>query len=151
MRRVHRFLLAAGAALVLAPGGASRLVAQERGYVVIVNETNTVADLTTDEVSLLFLKRAVRWAGGQAASPVDLPERSPVRASFSRDVHGKSTADIKSYWHTVIFSGRGVPPTEAPSEEAVVAFVRATPGAIGYVSAATPLGQGVRTVRVKSS
>lgn len=145
-----KMLLFLFAALVLSLGGASRLAAQGRSYVVIVNEGNTVADVTTEELSLVFLKRAPRWSTGQAVTPVDLSDRSPVRASFSRDVHGKSTAEVKSYWHTVIFTGRGVPPMEASSEEAVVAFVRANPGAIGYVSATTSLGQGVRAVTVKS-
>lgn len=136
-------------AAVAMTGGASRLAAQERSYVVIVNEGNPVADLTTEELSLLFLKRAVRWATGQAATPVDLPERSTVRASFSQQVHGKSTDEVKAYWRRAIFAGRSVPPMEASSEESVVAFVRANPGAIGYVSAGTPLGQGVKVVKVK--
>ena len=149
MIRTVRVFVAACAALVLALGGASRLVAQERSYVVIVNEGNPVADLTTEELSLLFMKRAVRWATGQAATPVDLSERSAVRASFSQEVHGKSTDEIKAYWRRAIFAGRIVPPMEASSEEAVVAYVRNNPGAIGYVSAATPLGQGVKAVKVK--
>jgi hypothetical protein len=37
---------------------------------------------------------------------------------------------------------------EAPNETSVVAFVRANPGAIAYVSPETPLGAGVRAVRV---
>ena len=43
-----------------------------------------------------------------------------------------------------------MPPMEAPNEQLVVAFVRANPGAIAYVSPETPLGAGVRAVRVRN-
>ena len=87
---------------------------------------------------------------GESSRPVEGEEIvQPAREEFSQAVIGKSTAEVKAYWQTVIFSGRGVPPMEAPSEQAVVQFVRTTPGAIGYVSATTPLAQGVRAVRVR--
>jgi ABC-type phosphate transport system substrate-binding protein len=128
--------------------GTTRLVAQERPYVVIVNESNNLTGLSTDELARLFMKKTVRWTTGQTVTPVDLAENSAARSSFSQDVHHKSTAEVKSYWQTVIFGGRGIPPMEAPSEVAVVQFVRANPGAIAYVSTSTPLGPGVRMVRV---
>jgi len=34
----------------------------------------------------------------------------------------------------MIFSGKGIPPPEKPYDADVVAFVRETPGAVGYVS-----------------
>ena len=39
-----------------------------------------------------------------------------------------------------IFSGRGVPPPELDSDEAVIRFVLKYPGAIGYVSAGADIG-----------
>jgi ABC-type phosphate transport system substrate-binding protein len=65
---------------------------------------------------------------------VDQTDRSSVREEFSRVVHGKSAAAVKSTWNQQIFSGRDVPPVEKSSDGDVVAFVRATPGAVGYVS-----------------
>ena len=145
MRRIRLIL----AVLAVAFAGSTRLAAQEASYVVIVNESNFVTSITTDELARLFMKKTIRWTTGQTVTPVDLAEGSPVRASFSQDVHHKSTAEVKSYWQTVIFAGRGISPMEAPSETAVVQFVRANPGAIAYVSAGLPLGPGVRAVRVR--
>lgn len=139
--------MAAAAALV---AGATPLAAQERGYVVIVNQSNPVTGVSSDELSRIFMKKTPRWTTGQAVVPVDLAESAPAREQFSQDVHHKSVAAVKAYWQTMIFSGRGVPPMEAPSEELVVAFVRATPGAIAYVSAQVALGPGVRSVRVSN-
>ena len=52
-------------------------------------------------------------------------------------MHGKKTTAVRSYWLQVIFSGRGVPPPEKPSDKDVIAYVKAHPGAIGYVAATT--------------
>ena len=105
-------------------------------YKVVVNSANPVTSLGRKEVSALFLRRTVRWADGTPALPVDGPD-SPVRDGFSKDVHGKKTAAVRSYWLQVIFSGRGVPPPEKASDKEVIAYVEAHRGSIGYVSAAT--------------
>ena len=80
--------------------------------------------------------------------PVDLSESAPAREAFSTAVHHKPVKAVRAYWQQQIFSGRDVPPPEKTSDEQVIAFVRATPGAIGYVSAAAPLTGGVRRVQV---
>jgi ABC-type phosphate transport system substrate-binding protein len=105
-------------------------------YKVVVNSANPVTSLEPREVSALFLRRTSRWSDGNPVLPVDGPD-SPARESFSKDVHGRKTAAVKSYWLQVIFSGRGVPPPEKASDKDVIAYVKAHPGAIGYVSAAT--------------
>lgn len=120
---------------------------QQSGYAVIVNEANSVATLSAEEVSKIFFKKTHRWTNGQDVVPVDLPESAPAREAFSAAVHGKSVGAVRAYWQQQIFSGRAVPPAEKPSDEQVVAFVRSTPGAIGYVSAGASLS-GVKRVQV---
>lgn len=117
-------------------------------FQVIVNASNPVSSLSVQELSMLFIKKTSRWPDGVEAAPVDLREQSEVRESFSRLVHGKSTAAIKAYWQKMIFSGREVPPPERVTSAEVVGFVRANRGAIGYVAADTALGSGVKVVRV---
>jgi ABC-type phosphate transport system substrate-binding protein len=137
--------LAAGAAipwllLCVAAGAAD-------SYRVVVNSGNPVTSLDRREVSALFLRRSTRWEDGTPVLPVDGPD-SPARESFSKDVHGKKAAAVKSHWVQIIFSGRGVPPPQKGSDEEVIAYVKARPGAIGYVSATTAtLDVKVLTVR----
>jgi ABC-type phosphate transport system substrate-binding protein len=123
--------LAAGAAIVwllcLSAGAADR-------YVLVVNRANPVTSLSRREVSAIFLRRTDRWHDGTPVQPVDGPD-SPTRESFSKDVHGKRTAAVKSHWLQVIFSGRGVPPPQRASDSGVILYVTANAGAIGYVSA----------------
>ncbi len=115
---------------------------------VIVNASNPVASLRAQELSDIFMKKRSRWGHGEAASPVDLEDQSPVRESFSRQIHDKSTVAVKAYWQKMIFSGHEVPPPEKATSAEVVAYVRAHKGAIGYVAMDTALGSGVKVVRV---
>ena len=75
-------------------------------------------------------------------------ETSPVRDSFSREVLGKSVPAVEQYWTQAIFSGRAVPPVEKRTDADVLAYVRETPGAIGYVSASTPT-EGVKRLALR--
>jgi ABC-type phosphate transport system substrate-binding protein len=77
---------------------------------------------------------------------VELPATAKVRESFAREVLNKSVAQVRSYWQQQIFSGRDVPPPEKPTEDDVLAYVRANPNAIGYVSRTANIGRGVKIV-----
>lgn len=134
-------LLVAFSALTTVPAPS---LAQD--FAVVVNVSNPVSSLSKDEVAKLFLKKTVSWSSGQSASPVELPPATKVRQSFARAVLNKSVAQVRSYWQQQIFSGRDIPPPEKPSEDEVLAFVRANPNAIGYVSSNARIGRGVKVV-----
>jgi ABC-type phosphate transport system substrate-binding protein len=120
------------------------------GFKVIVNASNPLVSLTTDELSQLFLKRATQWRAGGSVVPVDLPVAADVRDLFSRKVHGRPAVAIDSFWTKQIFSGAAVPPLTLPSEREVVAYVRQNAGAIAYVSADAGVGEGVKVLDVGS-
>ncbi|MDB4890388.1 MAG: hypothetical protein JWL61_2243 [Gemmatimonadetes bacterium] len=107
------------------------------GFVLIVNRANPVSTLARDEASKLFLLKRRKWASGQTAQPVDQVESSGVRRLFSNGIHLMDVPSVKSFWQEIVFSGKGEPPPERASDEEVLAFVRATPNAVGYVSSAT--------------
>ena len=136
-----------GLALILAP--AARRAAAEGAYVVIVNAGNPIAALSVSEVSDLFLKKACNWPDGTKAAPVDFLEGSAVNESFAKGIHSKSPSAVKAYWQKMIFAGREVPPPEKVTPEDVVKYVRANPGGIGYVPAGTPLGTGVKILKMR--
>jgi ABC-type phosphate transport system substrate-binding protein len=139
-----RTVVLALAGFVLAPA----LRAQDlSGVRVVAHESVDVSTLTRAELSQLFLKKRTAWRPGAPAKPVDQVDASPVRRLFSKAVHKKEPELIKSFWQQQIFSGRAVPPPEKAGDEEVLAYVRSTPGAVGYVSrAAAPAG--VKTITV---
>lgn len=137
-------LLAVLAFYVLGVGGSGAA----EPFVVIVNAANPKSTMGVEELSDAFLKKMQRWPQGDEVMPVDLTEESKIRESFSRLALQKSTAAVKAYWQKMIFSGREVPPPEKASGAEVVVYVRSNRGAIGYVAADTPLGSGVKVVRI---
>jgi ABC-type phosphate transport system substrate-binding protein len=147
MRYNRATILAVSALLVLIvlPGTAA---AQD--YKVVVNEANTVKELGQQQVTRCFMKQTTKWPNGLPVTPVDQAASSAVRESFSENVLGRDVSAVKSYWQRQIFSGRGVPPPEKASDGEVLAFVRANPGAVGYVSWDADLGSGVKVLRVTS-
>lgn len=123
--------------------------APERPFHVIVNSSNTVSSLTRAEVSAIFMKKVRRWPDRREVIPVDQSPTSAVRQSFSRSIHGKSVTYVIRYWHRLIFAGRAIPPDEAQSNDAVIEFVKKNRGAIGYIDAETPVGDGIKEIAVK--
>jgi ABC-type phosphate transport system substrate-binding protein len=122
--------------------------AQAQDFKVIVNSANSTSSLSAAEASKIFLKEAAKFPNGTSASPVDLSKSSPVRAAFSKSVVGRPVGAIESYWQQQIFSGKDVPPSAKSSDDEVIAFVKANPGGIGYVSAGASTA-GVKVIDVK--
>ncbi len=101
-------------------------------YQVIVSPENPVTEVDRDFVRDAFLKKTSEW-NGETIRPIDLSAKHAARDRFTREVIRKTPAQLKSYWNQQIFSGKGTPPPVADSAAAVVAFVVANKGAIGYV------------------
>ena len=117
-------------------------------YRVIVNPKNPVASVERAELARLFMKKVAAWPDGTPVVAVDRERTAPVRGAFSKDVHNKDADAIAAHWATLVYAGREFPPTVKQSDDAVLEFVRNTPGAVGYVSAATPLS-GVKAISVR--
>lgn len=110
------------------------------GYQVVVHPSNDVSVLTKSQLSQMLLKKVTRWPSGKPVRPVDLHADAAARRVMSKDVHGRSVRAVKAYWQRQIFTGRGAPPPEKPSDSAVIAYVRRNPGAVGYVSTSASVG-----------
>lgn len=122
-------------------------LAQE--YRIIIDPASGVDSLTKQQLSAVFLKKATTMPNGAPAVPVDQLDNASVRQPFSADVHKKSIAAVAAFWQQKIFSGRDVPPSVKGSDAEVVAFVKQTPHAIGYVSPTADV-TGVKVIVVKN-
>jgi ABC-type phosphate transport system substrate-binding protein len=126
---------------------AAPVASAEARFRVIVHPQVKGSQIPRAALSSIFLKRASRWGDGSAVRPVDQSLRSPLRMSFSADVHQQDLMAIQIYWQRQMAGGQ-VPPPVKSSDEEIVSFVASTPGAIGYVSVGTPLPDTVREVSV---
>ncbi len=103
--------------------------------VVIGNQADEVGSLGEDQVAELFLGKTSKLPDGTVAEVVDLPAGNPVRGEFYSKVLHKTERQIRAYWAKRVFTGKGTPPETLPDEHAVVDWVAAGRGRIGYVSA----------------
>jgi ABC-type phosphate transport system substrate-binding protein len=115
-------------------------------FKLVVNASNPVASISKEQAAKLFYRKQRAWPSGEVVVPVDLAEQVAARKAFSTRVLGKDAGSMKGYWQQMIFTGKGVPPIEKATEAEALAFVAATPGAVGYVAAGTPLPAGVKSV-----
>ncbi len=105
------------------------------GIAVIVNPGVSDSPSKSD-IAKLFLGKKKKFGGGKAA-PLNQPESSDITALFNDQVIGKSNSQLKSYWSKLIFTGKGTPPKEMASDDAVKAEVASNPSAIGYIDEAS--------------
>jgi ABC-type phosphate transport system substrate-binding protein len=125
----------------------SVMLAQDTSFKIVVNTANPIASISKDDLSKLFLKKSTTWKNGREVIPVDQSERSPVRENFSKNIHDRPVAAIKSYWQQQMFSGRSTPPTTKSSDGELLSFVQQNPDAIGYVSSSVAIS-GVKVVDI---
>lgn len=71
--------------------------------------------------------------GEHVATPVNYPAGNPLRERFLAQVMAQSEEQYTGYWLVRRYVGKGAPPLELPDVDAVVTYVLATPGAVGYV------------------
>jgi ABC-type phosphate transport system substrate-binding protein len=126
-----RFFSIALALLILAP---TDLAGQESRMAVIVHPERQ-AELSTDEVAQIYLRRKRFWNDGTPIVPLNLPSEVPLRTRFSRLVLQQTEPRLADYWNRLYYDGI-LPPATLASTEAVRRYVAADKNAIGYVPAA---------------
>lgn len=87
-------------------------------------------------IAAIYLLRVTTWPDGTHIIPVNREATSPTRAKFTSRVLRQDDVDLAAYWNEMHYLGK-LPPVVQESDEAMLAFVRNVPGAVGYISAAT--------------
>jgi ABC-type phosphate transport system substrate-binding protein len=111
--------------------------AAERPFAVITAPGVAEHHLTRETLSLIYRRKQKYWENGTRIHPVNLSASNPLRRAFSETILGHTPEELEDYWREMYFHGV-LPPHVLESEEAVLLFVRSTPGAIGYVSSCVP-------------
>jgi hypothetical protein len=102
---------------------------------VIVNPATTDAGIGKDVLKALYNGRKRSLPSGARVEILDLD--GAVHDRFVTDMLDSSPAQYTTYWQRLVFTGQGKLPRVFASEKDLVAYVAATPGAIGYIDAAT--------------
>lgn len=110
------------------------LLAADAQLYVIAHKEVALERLSPERLTQIFLRQQQHWPDGQPIQPIDLREGLSLRAAFYNQITGRSLGQLRAFWARQSFTGLGLPPRQADSEEELLRWVQATPGAIGYVS-----------------
>lgn len=124
MKNTKRLLFTVAAVIFSAHASAITLIAHPE----------TPASLDAQQVKRIFLGKQVTLPDGERAVPVNQTQANPTRLEFDTQVLGRSSSQIQAYWSKLVFTGKGNPPKEMASDADTIAYIKKTPGAVGYVS-----------------
>ena len=115
--------------------------------VFIVNPAGADASISSDDAKAILLGNKTKWDGGGLIKLAVLTQ-GDAHEKIMHDYVQRSADQFDKYWKKMVFSGKGMMPMQAASDADLVAYVAKTPGAIGYVSAASVTG-AVKVLPVK--
>jgi TonB family protein len=122
-----RILIIAGLVLVSVASLASSDIK------VIANSSVTADFISAGELKRIYLLQSRKLKDGSVVEPV-LQKRGAVHEAFSRQFLEREGEEIRTYYHGVVFTGKGSMPREVNSDSEMVSYIARTRGAIGYVS-----------------
>ncbi|MES2318168.1 MAG: hypothetical protein V4631_11805 [Pseudomonadota bacterium] len=95
--------------------------------VVIVNPKNQASRMFSEQAAQFFIGKSTLF------TPVEHNEGAAIRNEFNTKVLGKDSAQVKSIWSKLVFTGKGAAPKEYGSSAEVKKAVAGDVSAIGYI------------------
>ncbi len=151
MTHMFKILLSLSLLLTLLMPVSAQLRADEfeTSWLVVVNESSGLTELSQKQVMSLFLGRAQFLPDGTRVKTFDFPVDSATRAGFYQRLTGKNIADIDAYWARLRYSGRASPPQVLADGDAIIQRVSEQGAALAYLPAQfkdTLAANGLRAV-----
>lgn len=157
MRRLLALFTMVGAAMLLlevspetAKGGPSPAAqaSADQNLAIIVNQTNTIDDITLKELRTVFLGERSHWPNGRRITLVMMDPGVPERKAVLRDICRMNETEFSRHFLQGLFTGEVfVSPKTLSSPTGVRKFVFNVPGAIGYVRSSDVDGT-VKVIRI---
>jgi ABC-type phosphate transport system substrate-binding protein len=157
MRRVLGALTIVVTAVLLlevSPGGLAAGASQttptagEENLAIIVNQTNTIDDLSLKELRTVLLGERSHWPNGRRITLVMMDPGLYERKAVLRDICRMNETEFSRHFLQGLFTGEVfVSPKTLSTPTGVRKFVFNVPGAIGYVRA-SDVDSSVKVIRV---
>jgi hypothetical protein len=134
--------------VLLLPFIAYESAASAQDIALVANKGVQIFGIKDADLRAIFMGSKTRFSDGSHAVPVML-KGGPVHEVFLQNHLGESPADFQAQWRKAVFTGQGAMPRSFDSESAVIEYVAATPGAVGYVSRISPQDPVKRLISFK--
>jgi hypothetical protein len=115
-------------------------VVRAQDVMMVANKSVQITGIRETDLRAIFTGEKTRFADGSHAVPVTL-KGGPAHEVFVRSHLGETPDEFRAQWRKAVFTGQGAMPKSFDSESALIEYVAATPGAIGYVSRISPQDQ----------
>jgi len=114
--------------------------AMAQDIVLVANKGVQISGIKDSDLRAIFTGEKTRFADGSHAVPVTL-KGGPAHEVFLKNHVREDPDEFRAQWRKAVFTGQGAMPRTFDSEAALLQYVAATPGALGYVSRISPQGQ----------
>lgn len=101
--------------------------------------------LNEDVLQRIYLGKVVE-IDGRPVIPVNLAKGNSLRRDFMARILAQDDDKYIAYWTVRRYIGKGSPPREFTTVEQQMEFIRATPGAVGYVDSNAEVMPGLKTI-----
>lgn len=101
-------------------------------FAVVVHPDLKIERLSEEEVASIFLGKTNRFPNGVLAHPKEV-NNAELREHFYAKISGKSLGQLRSYWATLVFTGKGRPPQILERVDDIVQQFPGEQGLITYV------------------
>jgi len=103
---------------------------------VIANKDLSVTSLGSDDLSDFYLGKRKKLPGGGNATVFTNADQDETERFLDKYLD-LTPAAFSASWKRMIFTGRGIPPTDAKDDQDMIDIIKRTPGGIGYVATGT--------------
>lgn len=114
---------------------------------IVGNQVGPPNQLSEGELRSIFKAQKQWWSGDTKISIVLLKSSVPISQVVAEKVFGMSVKEVKTYWIQIVFRGKAKTPKHFDSEDALIAYIADTPGAIGVVSASANV-EALKTIKI---
>ena len=121
----------------------------DEAIAIVVNQENSVDNLTMKDLRTVFLGERSHWANGRRITLVMLEPGQLERKAILRDIYRMSESDFNRHFLQGLFTGEVfVSPKTLATPVGVRKFIFNVPGAIGYVRA-SDVDSTVKVIRIE--
>ena len=119
------------------------------GELSIIGNKIGLTQLKAQEARNIFRANTTTWPNKLAVT-IALPSPKSVTSEpVARLIYGTRSSSVQKFWLSLVFQGRATPPNFFDSDQELIQFVQRTPGAIGVISASTPVPNSVLLIPIQ--
>ena len=101
--------------------------------VLIVNKSNSLTSITSQEAKNIFLGKKKNWPDN---SPINLvvQKENSLHELFTTTIVNKSPLQFSLYWKKLLFTGKALYPERAANDADVIDYIQSHPNSVGYIA-----------------